>query len=68
MIDLFEEFEFDTSKISEMSDEELEEASNQAFGFIASNLCGDYGPDRWERFNAWYAAILAEQERRSAKV
>lgn len=67
MIDLFGEFDFDTAGIAQMSDEELEQTSDQAFGFLASNLCGDFGTDTWERFNRWYAELQAEQARRAAR-
>ncbi len=67
MVDLFAEFEFDADKVPSMTDEELEDAADRAFGFLASNLCGDYGSASWDRFNRWYTALQAEQDRRAAR-
>lgn len=64
---LFDDFDFDPDVIPGMTDVELEEASDRAFGFLASNLCGDFGSAAWERFNQWYDALQTEQERRASR-
>lgn len=62
---LFEEFDFPVETIPTMSDVEIDEAIDRAWGFLASNLCGDFGSENWDRFNAWYAGLQAEQQRRA---